>query len=150
MAVRPKENLNAITEQWPCSLDRQKESASERWKKKTATKVISTITHSNLFFTHFSLLVCHLIWSTFAFETTTLAAVVLTTMSTREYIEEKKKKNYMCLYTYVWKLGARVKDMRKKNTHQILYTCRTNETKTARMNERERAHEFEKEKKSHN
>ena len=89
MAVRPKENLNAISEQWPCSLEREKKSASER-RKKTATKVISTITHSNLFFTHFSLLVCHLIWSTFAFETTALAAAVLTTMSTREYIEEKK------------------------------------------------------------
>lgn len=59
-------------------------------KKKTATKVISTITHSNLFFTHISLLVCHLILSTFAFETTALAAAVLTTMSTREYIERRR------------------------------------------------------------
>lgn len=63
--------------------------------------------------------------------------------------EEVEKKLYVTVYICT-KIRCARERYEEKNTHRILYTCRRNDRKAARMSERARAHEFEKEKKSHN
>lgn len=119
--VGPLENLNAVCEQCR-SLESKKKTRRSSRKKiiVAATKsIVSTITHSNLFFTHFSAtcLPFNFLSTTFVFETTALAAVAEVhsdnNVNERVHWEEA---NRIKMYTwYIWKLGARVKDMKKKN-----------------------------------